>query len=173
MIFSHDEVELWVQMWVKSFQSGVVDEKLLASIDLMDKPFASTASELIKQRYDDIPTPMETHKEVFQKKILVVDDDPDILGILKELIEEKGEVVYTANTLLEVSDILKNNRPDGMIVDLIMPTLGWSLTNNLKIPSVIYTGSPDMAKSVAQVPVVSKPSCVTVLLDTLYRQMAA
>ena len=54
------------------------------------------------------------------KKILLVDDDIDLLEQNKLLIESKGFEVITAESGSEGFEVFKNEMPDAAIVDLIM-----------------------------------------------------
>ena len=54
------------------------------------------------------------------KKILLVDDDLDLLEQNKLLIESKGYEVITANSGKEGFEVFKKSKPDACVVDLIM-----------------------------------------------------
>ena len=55
-----------------------------------------------------------------KKKILLVDDDLDLLEQNKMLIESKGYEVITANSGKEGFEVFKKAKPDDCVVDLIM-----------------------------------------------------
>ena len=55
-----------------------------------------------------------------KKKILLVDDDLDLLEQNKILIESKGFEVITANSAKEGWDVFRKTKPDAAVVDLIM-----------------------------------------------------
>lgn len=55
-----------------------------------------------------------------KKKILLVDDDLDLLEQNKMLIESKGYEVITANSGKEGFEVFKKSKPDACVVDLIM-----------------------------------------------------
>jgi two-component system, cell cycle response regulator DivK len=55
------------------------------------------------------------------KKILIIDDDPDIISYLKKLFETEGYETLTANNGTEGYDVLKNEKPDLVTLDLDMP----------------------------------------------------
>ena len=55
-----------------------------------------------------------------KKKILLVDDDLDLLEQNKLLIESKGYEVVTANSGKEGWEVFKKSKPDACVVDLIM-----------------------------------------------------
>lgn len=60
------------------------------------------------------------------KKILIVEDDQDLVFILKEALQSQGYGVLTAPEGVEGLRILKANVIDLMIVDLTMPGMnGW------------------------------------------------
>ena len=56
-------------------------------------------------------------------KILVVDDDPDILDAVTMILESQGYEVVTARDGTEGLDKLKVEHPDLMILDLMMPKM--------------------------------------------------
>ena len=57
------------------------------------------------------------------EKILVVDDDPDILDALTMILESQGYEVVTARDGMEGLANLKAETPDLMILDLLMPKM--------------------------------------------------
>ena len=74
-----------------------------------------------------------------QKKILIVDDEPDILETLEELLDTF--TVTTAVTFEEAVTCLKNNTYDVAILD-IMGVRGYDLlevTRKLDIPTLMFT----------------------------------
>ena len=60
-----------------------------------------------------------------QEKILVVDDDPAILGIVSLVLEKKGYDVNTASSGEEAYQLAFSFQPDLVILDVNMPR-GWS-----------------------------------------------
>ena len=56
-------------------------------------------------------------------KILLVDDEPDILEILTYNFEKEGFVVYTALNGRQAIDVAKKVIPDVIILDVMMPVL--------------------------------------------------
>ncbi|MBT3311791.1 MAG: response regulator [Desulfobacteraceae bacterium] len=61
------------------------------------------------------------------KKILVVDNDLIMLGIISRFLEEKGHEVLTAKNGIKALDILKTYNPDTIFIDLIMPNIDGEL----------------------------------------------
>ena len=58
-----------------------------------------------------------------RKKILIVDDDPDILEFLSYNFKKKEFTVYTANNGVEGIDQAENVLPDIIISDVLMPVM--------------------------------------------------
>ena len=56
-------------------------------------------------------------------KILAVDNDPFILEFLKDILSQEGHEVLTAEDGLRAVDVLENEIPDVIFVDLIMPNI--------------------------------------------------
>jgi len=76
-------------------------------------------------------------------KILVVDDDPDILDALAMILESRGYQVCTARDGIEGLANLKAERPDLMILDLLMPKMdGFAVCKELQDPR--WSKSKDM-----------------------------
>ncbi len=70
-----------------------------------------------------------------QAKILVVDDDPDIREAIIAVLEACSYQVVTAGDGQEGLDKLKEERPDLMILDLLMPRMdGFGVLKELQDP---------------------------------------
>jgi len=68
-------------------------------------------------------------------KILVVDDDPDILDAVTMILESQGYEVVTARDGVEGLATLKAENPDLMILDLMMPKMdGFGVCKELQDP---------------------------------------
>ena len=68
-------------------------------------------------------------------KILVVDDDPDILDAVTMILESQGYKVVTARDGIEGLANLKAEHPDLMILDLMMPKMdGFAVCKELQDP---------------------------------------
>jgi len=68
-------------------------------------------------------------------KILIVDDDPDITEALSMILESKGYQVCTATDGVEGLACLKADKPDMMILDLLMPKMdGFAVCKELQDP---------------------------------------
>ncbi len=68
-------------------------------------------------------------------KILVVDDDPDILDAVMMILESQGYKVVTARDGIEGLATLKAEHPDLMILDMMMPKMdGFAVCKELQDP---------------------------------------
>lgn len=68
-------------------------------------------------------------------KILVVDDDPEILEAIGIILEANGYEVITARDGIEGLNKLREEKPDLMILDLLMPKMdGFEVCKELKDP---------------------------------------
>ena len=72
--------------------------------------------------------------EVVQiKKVLVVDDNPDVLAIVSELVSASGYQAITASGGKEAIEKAKSELPNLILLDINMPDIdGWSVLRNLK-----------------------------------------
>lgn len=68
-------------------------------------------------------------------KILVVDDDPDILDAVTMILESQGYEVVSARDGIEGLATLKAENPDLLILDLLMPKMdGFAVCKELQDP---------------------------------------
>ncbi|OGO60392.1 MAG: hypothetical protein A2Z36_00645 [Chloroflexi bacterium RBG_19FT_COMBO_48_23] len=68
-------------------------------------------------------------------KILVVDDDPDILDAVSMILETQGYELVFAQDGAECLDKLASEKPDLLILDLLMPkTDGFAVYRELQSP---------------------------------------
>jgi CheY-like chemotaxis protein len=82
-----------------------------------------------------------------KKTIMVVDDNPDIITIIKTILEGKGYNVISASSGPELLNLLKNQKPDLIILDIMMPEMdGLEVLTKLKgvtdttgIPVILLT----------------------------------
>jgi DNA-binding response OmpR family regulator len=83
-------------------------------------------------------------RRAMTKKILVVDDDPDILDAVTMILESQDYKVVTARDGIEALANLKAENPDLMILDLLMPKMdGWAVCKELQDPRWSkYRGMP-------------------------------
>jgi len=92
-----------------------------------------------------------------KQKILIVDDDPDILDVLKITLEDEGYEITEACDGQEALGIIKKNAPDLLITDLKMPKMaGDKLCKILKedilvqhMPIIMLTGKSEVSDKVS------------------------
>ncbi len=81
-------------------------------------------------------------------KILVVDDKPATLTLLRELLSSRGYEIITATEANQAEDLVHSEKPDLVLLDVVMPgKSGYELCRELKddpftrlIPVVMITG---------------------------------
>lgn len=68
-----------------------------------------------------------------KKTIMVVDDNPDIITIVKTILEGRGYTVFSASSGPELLSMLPNHKPDLIILDIMMPEMdGLEVLTRLK-----------------------------------------
>ena len=85
-----------------------------------------------------------------KKKILVVDDEPNIQKMLKTLLEINDYTVETASNGGEAIEKVKEISPNLVLLDLVMPKVdGYEVLETLKrdektkdIPVILFTAAP-------------------------------
>jgi DNA-binding response OmpR family regulator len=67
------------------------------------------------------------------KKILIVDDDADLFKMLGPFLREAGYSIFTATTALEGLRALFENRPDLILLDIMLPGMdGWDMASRVR-----------------------------------------
>ena len=83
-----------------------------------------------------------------RRKILVVDDDPDIVAYLSSFLEDNGYVVDSANDASSARAAIDRFQPDAVLIDVLMPgRSGLDLLVNIRkdprwsnLPVLVVTG---------------------------------
>lgn len=89
-----------------------------------------------------------TMNEAKQKRILIIDDDEVITGLIQTVLSKEGYTVYTANNGLDGEKMALENKPHLIFMDISMPGQdGYETTEKIKsypelheIPIVFLTG---------------------------------
>ena len=92
-------------------------------------------------------------EQIFRARVLVVDDSPTVLSLLRAALEAQHYEVATAADGGEALDKIQQSAPDLIVTDSIMPGLGgFALLAQLKensatrhIPVILLTSDPDDA----------------------------
>lgn len=76
---------------------------------------------------------MTENTEIEQKKLLLIDDDPNLILLVQDYLEFRGYAVITAENGREALDILKEEIPDMIICDVMMPEMdGYTFVKNVR-----------------------------------------
>ncbi|MBU2560111.1 response regulator [archaeon] len=66
-------------------------------------------------------------------KILFVDDDEKILHVVGTMLESEGHEVMTADSGRKCLDLLENEKPDLILMDIMMPEMdGWEVVKKIR-----------------------------------------
>jgi EAL domain-containing protein (putative c-di-GMP-specific phosphodiesterase class I) len=90
-------------------------------------------------------------------RLLVVDDDDALRGMMRELLEGAGYDVTVAADGTKALEVLKNGAFDAILSDVVMPDLGGLellrsvRERDLDIPVVLLTGNPDVESAARSV----------------------
>ena len=87
-----------------------------------------------------------------KKKILLVEDEPSIVKVVKRRLELQGYEVFTAPDGAEGLEAARRERPDLIISDIMMPKMdGYTMIKALRadpatarLPIIILTAKPKM-----------------------------
>lgn len=99
-----------------------------------------------------MPNPLSLIKEPIMSKILIIEDDQGMVQMLTAALENDGfEVVATIDGTQGI-EVAHNEKPDLILLDLIMPVGGgMSALKNLKvsthtsmIPVIVISGTSDV-----------------------------
>jgi DNA-binding response OmpR family regulator len=86
-------------------------------------------------------------------RILVVDDNPELLALLSSAFEEAGYAVQTALRGRNALDLAKKERPDLAVLDVLLPDLmGFDVAEALKklrVPFIFISGVHKGGKAAA------------------------
>lgn len=114
------------------------------------------------------------------QKILLVDDEEDILDFLELILEEQGYSVVKANSGREALAAAQMHRPELILLDIMMPEMdGWEVLKLLKadeevsdIPVAMLTARTEMKDKIqglqeGAVDYICKPFATKELLEKL------
>lgn len=115
----------------------------LGIADYITKPFDSAVLYEAVGRIEK-----QVKGEKLKRKVLVVDDDPDIITVLTLSLTERNYIVLNAYDGIQAIALAKKEKPDLIILDLMLPSVdGFSVIKALKgdpevadIPIIVVTG---------------------------------
>jgi CheY-like chemotaxis protein len=114
--------------------------------------------------------------------VLVVDDEQDVRQFLTDILEDAGCTVRVAEDGIQAMDLMKQQRPDLVLLDLLMPQeTGTGLFRKMHgrkdlrdIPVIIISGLAGRNVAVSSsVPVFDKPIDESKLLEAVDRLLSA
>jgi len=112
-------------------------------------------------------------------RILVVDDEPDIRSLLKDILEDEGYIVDVAEHARAANDIRRVSTPDLVLLDIWMPQVDgvtllkqWKASGDDHCPVVMMSGHGTVETAVeatrfGAVDFVEKPLSMAKLLSTV------
>ena len=115
---------------------------------------------------------------IARRPILVVDDDPEILAMLRDFLEGEGFAIRTATNGAEALEVLEDVAPALILLDMRMPVLdGWAFAERLRerqvaYPIVVMTAAESAgswADEIGATGYIAKPFDVDELLQTIER----
>ena len=115
------------------------------------------------------------------ERILIIDDDPGFLTLLKAVLEQEGYTIHTANNGTEGLEQAHRASPDLIILDVVMPgTDGWQVCQQLRqtvdTPIIVFSGrasTQDVIKGFAMgaEDYVTKPFKLSDLKERVYKAL--
>lgn len=122
---------------------------------------------------------------VMKQKILVLDDDADILDIISYILTDNGYEVVSLDSGKEIFMTIQQFRPDLVLMDVMLGGMdGRAICNQLKhrldtnaIPVILISASHDLAQSLSQEGApndfIAKPFNIDDLIGKIVSQLAA
>lgn len=117
-----------------------------------------------------------------RKSVLIVDDDPDIREILREVFRDQGFEVTTAANGEVAFHALSSVHPDVIVLDIHMPIMdgvafasAYQSRPGPHAPIVVFSTAAESqrARAIRPASVISKPCDLDILIETVERQLSA
>lgn len=119
-------------------------------------------------------------------KVVCVEDEPGVIDLIRLILDRRGWQVVGALSGTEGLDVIRRERPDLVLLDLMLPGMGgWAVYQRMKadeatrdIPVIVVTAKAEgidevLAKYIAKVDeYVKKPFSPQELLDSIDRVLA-
>jgi DNA-binding response OmpR family regulator len=119
------------------------------------------------------------------KKILILDDDQDLLDVLSILLTESGYDIQTLSTGERVFEEIKKFHPDLVLMDVTLAGMDGRLickrmkaeTDTLALPVILISGSHDLSQNLlsrgAPNDFMAKPFDLSLLVKKIENQLVA
>jgi PAS domain S-box-containing protein len=125
-------------------------------------------------------TAAEAERSNGKRRVLLVDDDPEILEATGQALRELGYTVDEARDGVTALTLARGARPDVMLIDLMMPVMdGWTLIARLReeqvapgVPLVVFSADRDAREKASMLSAdaaLRKPFALEELQGTLDR----
>ncbi len=113
------------------------------------------------------------------KRVLICDDDPDILSICKYILEESGLEVHTRMTCNDILEVIDEVCPDVILMDNWIPDTGGIIATRIikkhpvysKIPVIYFSANTDiklLAKDAGADSYLAKPFDINQLTTAVF-----
>jgi DNA-binding NtrC family response regulator len=121
----------------------------------------------------------------YKAKILVVDDEPDICGVVQEILQDEGYIVFIAKNAEEAREIKNSEYLDLVLLDIWMPDTDgitllkeWVSDVSFSVPVIMMSGHATIDTAVDATKLgaygfLEKPLSLARLLLTVQRAIAA
>lgn len=122
---------------------------------------------------------------MIRRNILVVDDEPDIRGLVREILEDEGFTVSVAQDAAEARGLIRHFEPDMVLLDIWMPGVDgisllkeWKQADQLSLPVVMMSGHGNVETAVEATrygayDFIEKPLSTAKLLLTIKHALAS
>ncbi len=117
-----------------------------------------------------------------KKRVLVIDDDPQILELIEIILADEGHEVTTLASAQEALEVVSANRPDLVLLDIVMRSRhGLDVLSELRktaphVPVVLLSGAvtqvtdmPDIARALGAHDFIEKPFDAQRLIEVVER----
>jgi two-component system phosphate regulon response regulator PhoB len=120
-----------------------------------------------------------------KKKILILDDDQDLLDVLSILLTESGYNIQTLTTGESIFEEIKKFHPDLVLMDVMLGGMDGRLickrmkaeTDTLNLPVILISGSYNLAQNLSEQGApndfMSKPFDLSLLVKKIENQLVA
>ena len=119
--------------------------------------------------------------EITKKRILCIEDDEDMVDLIRLILTRRGFEVFGANRGASGLEIIRKEKPDLVLLDLMMPEMdGWEVYQQIKsdeatknIPVIVVTAKAQSIDRVLGLHIakvddyISKPFSPQELLDSI------
>jgi two-component system NtrC family sensor kinase len=129
-------------------------------------------------------SPVSPHRKASMRRVLVVDDEPEVAGLIREILERAGHGVDHAEDGFKALEFAAKKPYDAVFCDLRMPgmdglTLGRKLAaldpNYMKRTAFVtgdLLGTTKQGDMLEGCPLIEKPFSASAIIDTLDRLTA-